>query len=238
MAAHYRDRGPHCQKKSLHYNRFHRARRERKPPSLKLLLASTSLYRKRLLQRLQIPFTAQAPGVMECMREGENGEQRAQRLAREKAGAVAALQPGALVLGSDQVAVCGGDILDKPGTEARAISQLRQSSGQTVHFYTAIALQGPNSAPLEALVTTAVHFRPLTDAEIQDYVNREQPYDCAGSFRWESLGIALFERLESDDPTALEGLPLIATARLLKQAGLSVLGFNAQPDSSLPGTLP
>ncbi len=187
-----------------------------------LILASTSPYRKQLLERLQLDFRCMAPGVDESARAGEAAPQRALRLALAKARAVAALHPGATVIGSDQVAALGDVILDKPGDHARASAQLGASSGQRVCFYTGLAVirgdrEWTHIEPFE------VQFRSLSGEEIDTYLRRDTPYDCAGSFKWESLGIALFERLHGDDPTSLEGLPLIALTCLLGEAGHPVL---------------
>lgn len=202
-----------------------------------LILASTSPYRKALLERLQMPFTCEAPGVAETPLAGEAPAERAARLAREKARAVAARYPGAAVVGSDQVAALDGDILDKPGGHERATAQLRACSGRTVAFHTAVTLIAPglehNRFERTHVEPFEVVFRPLADTEIEYYLRRDRPYDCAGSFKWESLGIALFERLAGDDPTGLEGLPLIALTRLLAAAGYPVL---ASPPPSSPGS--
>lgn len=156
--------------------------------------------------------------------DGENALALATRLARAKALAVAADEPDALVLGSDQAAAVDGVLLNKPGTAAAARAQLALCGARTVMFHTAVALCRRDTVIVETCVDTEVVFRPLSDAEIADYVARDEPLDCAGSFRWEGLGISLFEALRSDDPTALEGLPLIAVARMLRAEGLPVLG--------------
>ncbi|MBN7797730.1 Maf family protein [Parahaliea mediterranea] len=197
---------------------------------MNLILASTSPYRKTLLERLQVAFTCEPPGVVEAGLPGEPPDALAARLARAKAAAIAARHPGAAVIGSDQVAALDGEVLGKPGSHARATDQLRACSGRTVHFYTAVTLiapryEGTHVAPFQ------VAFRELSDLEIDDYLRRDQPYDCAGSFKWESLGITLFERLAGDDPTGLEGLPLIALTTLLKEAGYPPLA-SAPPSSA------
>ncbi|TDG14040.1 septum formation inhibitor Maf [Seongchinamella unica] len=186
-----------------------------------LILASTSRYRQQLLNRLAIPFRCEAPEVDETPLPGEEPAALASRLALAKAHAIAARFPEALVLGSDQVASIDGDCIGKPGGHDAAAAQLRASSGRLVSFYTAVALvnRGQELA-LTRLVPFAVEFRPLAEAEIQSYLHREQPYDCAGSFKCEGLGISLFQRMAGDDPTSLEGLPLIATSALLRQAGV------------------
>ncbi|RLQ23128.1 septum formation inhibitor Maf [Seongchinamella sediminis] len=188
---------------------------------MELILASTSPYRRQLLERLAIPFTCEAPAVDEKPLPGEAPEVLASRLALAKARAIASRFPAALVLGSDQVASIAGDCIGKPGNHQAAAAQLRASAGRRVSFYTGVALVARSrQLELTALVPFAVEFRALAEEEIQSYLQREQPYDCAGSFKCEGLGISLFERMIGDDPTSLEGLPLIATNRLLRQAGL------------------
>lgn len=186
-----------------------------------LILGSTSRYRRELLQRLGLPFSVVASGVDETPLPAELPAALAQRLALAKARAVAALHPDAVVIGSDQVADLHGLALGKPGTHERAVAQLRQMSGQTVQFQTALAVvcQASGFERCELAVVNVV-FRTLNDAEIERYLRAEQPYDCAGSAKSEGLGIALLERIDNDDPTALVGLPLIRTARLLREAGL------------------
>ncbi len=188
-------------------------------PEMPLVLASTSRYRAELLRRLGLPFASVAPQVDEEQLPAETPESCAARLAEAKARAVAARRPGACVIGSDQVADWGGRILGKPGNAGRAMEQLRCFSGQRVAFHTAVCVVAPDGSERGMLDTTTVVFRDLEDAEIARYVERESPLDCAGSFRAEGLGIALFERIESTDPTALVGLPLIGVARLLREAG-------------------
>lgn len=190
-----------------------------------LVLASTSVYRRDLLARLGTPFRQQSPQVDEAALPGEAPAVLAARLAAAKADVVAAMNPDALVIGSDQVADCAGSILGKPGDLPRARQQLRTSSANRVVFHTAICLIDTRSAlarKFHAIDTTTVVFRDLTDAEIERYLVRERPFDCAGSFKSESLGIALFEHIESQDPTALVGLPLIALCRLLREAGVDL----------------
>jgi septum formation protein len=189
-----------------------------------LILASTSRYRRELLARLGLPFEAVSPEVDETPRPGESPAGLATRLADAKAEAVAQRFPEAVVIGSDQVADLAGQALGKPGDHARAIDQLRRQSGQRVVFQTAVAVrQAASGFAARALVQVAVRYRVLTDAEIEHYLRREQPYDCAGSAKVERLGIALLESVESDDPTALIGLPLIATCALLRRAGIDPL---------------
>ena len=188
---------------------------------MRLVLASTSPYRRELLQRLRLPFEVARPQVDETPLDGERPDAMSQRLARSKAAAVAAGDPPAWVIGSDQVAELDGAPLGKPGHRDAALAQLAAMSGRTVRFHTALALLRRDGPALEALDTTTVRFRQLGGEEIARYVDAEQPFDCAGSFKAEALGIALFESIRSDDPTALVGLPLIATARLLREAGFA-----------------
>ncbi len=191
-----------------------------------LVLASTSRYRGELLARIAPRFRTLAPGVAETALPGEPPADRAARLAEAKARAVAERCHGALVIGSDQVAELDGAILDKPGDAANAARQLAASSGRELRFHTALCLLDARVAPNRihgALDTTRVRFRALSGPEIARYVERERPFDCAGSFKSEALGIALFERIETSDPTALIGLPLIALCRLLRAAGIDVV---------------
>lgn len=190
-----------------------------------LVLASTSRYRRELLARLSSAFRAVAPQVDETPLPGEAPAALAARLAEAKARAVAAQCPGALVIGSDQVADLDGRLLGKPGTAAAAKAQLTASSGRSVVFHTALCLVDARTQPFAAATeidTTAVVFRRLESSEIERYVETERPLDCAGSFKVEGLGISLFERIDSRDPTALIGLPLIALARLLRAAGVAL----------------
>lgn len=188
-----------------------------------LVLGSTSRYRRELLQRFGLPFEVVGPHVDETPQPNEAPAALAQRLALAKAQAVAAQRPEAIVIGSDQVADLHGQPLGKPGTHERAVAQLRQMSGQTVLFQTAVAVvcAATGLAACELAVVRVV-FRDLTDAEIERYLHAEQPYDCAGSAKSEGLGITLLDHIDNDDPTALIGLPLIRTARLLRQAGLQL----------------
>jgi septum formation protein len=193
-----------------------------------LVLASTSRYRSMLLDRLGYPFTVVAPDVNETAQRGESPARTACRLAEAKARTVAARHAGALVIGSDQVADAGGVAISKPGDHAGAVAQLRALSGRTIVFHTAVALVDAASARCNTrLVDVRSTFRTLTAAAIEHYLRRERPYDCAGAVRSEALGIALFERIESDDPTALIGLPLIAVVDLLQAEGIDVLGDDA-----------
>lgn len=189
----------------------------------RLYLASTSPWRRELLARLGLPFAAEAPGVDEAPREGEAPAGRALRLADEKALAVARRHPGAWVIGSDQVAECGGQLLGKPGDAPTCRRQLAACSGRAVEFHTAVVLRREESVCAQHVDLTRVTFRVLGDLEIAAYVERERPFDCAGGFRCEGLGIALFERIDSRDPTALIGLPLIALASALRRSGLDPL---------------
>ncbi len=188
-----------------------------------LILASTSRYRRELLGRLGLPFLTESPGVDESAGHDASPAARAARLARAKAHAIAQRYPGALVIGSDQVAALGDSVLDKPGNADRCRAQLATLAGQTAIFYTACTLVGLE-AGVERSHTdiTRVVARALTPHEINRYVEREQPFDCAGGFKVEGLGISLFERVESQDPTALVGLPLIWLAGALRGAGLAV----------------
>lgn len=191
--------------------------------SFALVLASTSRYRRELLARLALPFETAAPDVDETLRAGEAPRELALRLALEKAQAVAARKPQAIVIGSDQVADLHGQPLGKPGTHERAAAQLARMSGQTVLFHTAVAVvQASRGFAQSSLATVTVRFRTLDAATIERYLLAEQPYDCAGSAKSEGLGIALLQAIESDDPTALIGLPLIRTAQLLRAAGLTL----------------
>ncbi len=202
---------------------------------MKLVLASTSRYRKSLLERLGLPFETMAPDVDETPLPQEAPEMLVSRLSKAKAQAVAGKLTEALVIGSDQLVAVDGDVLGKPGTEEKARAQLARLSGREVTFLTGLCLAPAGSAqgspqddavvPAEfELIETPVRFRALSAAQIADYVAREQPLDCAGAFKSEGLGIALFERIGGDDPNALIGLPLIALCGMLERAGLPVLG--------------
>ena len=186
-----------------------------------LILASTSRYRHELLERLRLPFQVARPEVDETPNAGETPAPLAQRLALAKAMAIATQLPDAWIIGSDQVAALGFQPLGKPGTRDKAIAQLSAMSGREIQFHTAIALIRGNTV-LEAMDTTRVLFRNLQAEEIERYVDAEQPLDCAGSFKSEGLGITLFDAIESNDPTALVGLPLIALSRLLREAGFTL----------------
>jgi septum formation protein len=188
-----------------------------------LILASTSPYRRSLLERLGIPFAALPPQTPEDTIAGELPTDRALRLAIAKAQAIASLRPDAVVIGSDQVAAVGSKILDKPGDAARCRAQLATASGSSARFHTACAVIAPQAGiRMVHIDTTTVFFRSLSDEEIERYVERERPFDCAGGFRAEGLGIALFESIESRDPSALIGLPLIWVACALRRAGFEL----------------
>ena len=194
------------------------------PPQRALVLGSTSRYRQELLQRLRIPFSVAAPDVDETPLPGEAPAALATRLALAKARAVASTFPQAVVIGSDQVADLDGVPLGKPGTHERAVAQLHQMRGRTVIFQTAVAVVCLASGFEQAsLAAVKVRFRQLSDEAIENYLQTEQPYDCAGSAKSEGLGIALLESIDSDDPTALIGLPLIRTCQLIEAAGIRLL---------------
>ncbi len=193
-------------------------------PAPSLVLASTSRYRRELLQRLRLPFDVQAPEVDETALDGEAPAALALRLALAKAQAVASRRPSAVVIGSDQVCDLDGTAIGKPGSHARATAQLRQLSGRTAVFQTAVAVVRLDTGYAQVLLApVTVRFRALGDAEIERYLRLEEPYDCAGSAKCETLGIALLDAIASDDPTALVGLPLIRTCRLLREAGIDPL---------------
>ena len=193
-------------------------------PQRSVVLGSTSRYRRELMERLRVPFTVAAPHVDETPLPGEAPKTLALRLALAKAQAVAALHPEAVVIGSDQVADLAGQPLGKPGEHDRAVAQLRQMRGQTVIFQTALAVVCMATGFEQVdLAEVRVVFRDLSDEDIEAYLQAEKPYDCAGSAKSEGLGIALLDSIDNDDPTALIGLPLIRTARLLRQAGVKLL---------------
>ena len=194
-------------------------------PIRPLMLGSTSRYRRELLSRLRLPFEVADPGVDETPLPDEAPAALASRLALAKARAVARRHPGHVVIGSDQVADLDGQALGKPLTHERAVQQLRRMSGRTVVFQTALAVVCEASGfQASDLAAVRVVFRTLKDSEIEQYLQAEQPYDCAGSAKSEGLGIALLERIDNDDPSALVGLPLIRTCRLIRAAGVPVLG--------------
>jgi len=188
----------------------------------RLLLASTSPYRRELLSRLRIPFDIARPEVDETPHPGESPLALAQRLAAAKAAMIVAREGDAWVIGSDQVAELDGEPLGKPGGRAQALAQLAAMSGRSVAFRTALCVMHRELGRFDAVDTTVVRFRSLAGDDIARYVDAEQPFDCAGSFKSEGLGIVLFEAIDTSDPTALVGLPLIATARLLRLAGFAL----------------
>jgi septum formation protein len=197
-----------------------------------LILASSSRYRRELLERLRIPFSTAVPAIDETPRPGETPEATALRLSVEKAQAVAAALPAGtgrtLVIGSDQVATFDGRQIGKPGTHERALEQLQSMRGREVLFHSALSLLDTSTGQTDSVdVVTKVRFRDLPDAALDAYLRAEEPYDCAGSAKSEGLGIALLEAIESDDPTALIGLPLIALTRMLLAAGYSLLEAQA-----------
>ncbi len=195
------------------------------PPARALILASTSRYRRALLERLQLPFSVQAPGVDETPMAGEPPTSLARRLALAKATEVAATAPNAVVIGCDQVADLHGQALGKPGNYENALGQLRAMRGQTVIFQTAMSVVCAASGFCEeVLVPVRVAYREASDAEIDFYLRAEEPYDCAGSVKSEGMGIALMHSIDNDDPTALIGLPLIRLSAILRRAGIAVLG--------------
>ncbi|GAB6067528.1 nucleoside triphosphate pyrophosphatase [Methylothermus subterraneus] len=195
-----------------------------------LVLASTSPYRKLLLEKLKLPFVTAAPNVDETPLFNEAPEQLAMRLAAAKARAVAKEFPEHLIIGADQVALLGGRKLDKPGNFENAVAQLQAASGRSICFYTGVSvLNARTGRQLNAVDACKVHFRTLSHEEIEDYVRRDAPYDCVGAFKAEGLGIALFQRIEGDDPNALIGLPLIQLVALLRRFGVRVLGASPQP---------
>ncbi len=190
-----------------------------------LVLASTSRYRRELLERLRLPFNVDAPDIDETVAPGEPPSAAARRLAESKARIVAARHPGALVIASDQIAELDGRLLGKPGSHEAAVAQLRAMRGNTLHFHTAVSLlNGATGRVQTRLVSTEVRIRPLSDAQIEAYLRADRPYDCAGAAKAESLGIAVMESLRGDDPTALIGLPLIALTAMLAEEGVDVLG--------------
>jgi len=194
------------------------------PNPLPLVLASSSSYRKALLDKLGLPYETASPDIDEAPHPAEAPESQARRLATEKARVLAGRFPAHLIIGSDQVAVAAGLRLGKPGSRENAIAQLRASAGKSVVFHTALCVLNSQTGETQVDADrTVVHFRALTDQQIEHYVDREQPLDCAGSFKSEGLGIALFERIEGEDPNALIGLPLIRLIRVLEAFGVRVV---------------
>ena len=191
--------------------------------SIRLVLASTSRHRRALLERLGIPFEAVAPGVDEARASREPVEQLVRRLSRAKAEAVSGRHPGALIIGSDQAAERDGEILGKPGDHPTAVAQLKAASGKYMKFHTGLCLIDTRDGRVQEYTdVTRVAFRKLSDGEIERYLQAEQPYDSAGSFKSEGQGITLFEGIESNDPSALVGLPLITLCKFLRNAGLEL----------------
>jgi len=188
-----------------------------------LVLASGSATRRELLDRLQLPYTVDPADIDETLGAGESPETAARRLARGKADRVADRQPDAVVLGSDQMLAWRGGILGKPGDAATARRQLAEIAGENIAFHVAISVACPDGRRLDWHETVDARIRPLTEAEIARYVEIEKPFDCAGSMRSEGLGVCLVERMDSQDPSAILGMPLIATARLLREAGIDPL---------------
>lgn len=214
---------------------FHRSLHDRIKPQyrkyylepdliMRLVLASTSPYRRELLERLGLPFKTISPSIDETALPDETPEQLVKRLAESKARAVASDYPDSLIIGSDQVAVLNNKILGKPGNHEKATQQLRNASGQKVTFQTGLCLLNTRTDNCQIIVEPfSVVFRKLTDEQIENYLQREKPYDCAGSFKSEGLGISLFEKMAGDDPNALIGLPMIALVTMLTNEGLDVL---------------
>ncbi|MEO5344927.1 MAG: Maf family nucleotide pyrophosphatase [Magnetococcus sp. YQC-9] len=189
-----------------------------------LVLASTSIYRRQLLERLGIPFEVASPATDETPLPNETPEALVRRLAEAKARSVAGRHPGAVVIASDQVAVIDGQIIGKPGSAEKNAEQLRLASNRAVTFYNGLALRSPVEPCLQLeLVLFRVHFRPLSESTIQRYIERDRAFDCAGGFKSEQLGIALFSSMEGEDPTALMGLPLIALTGMLDRIGMPVV---------------
>lgn len=189
-----------------------------------VILASSSPYRQKLLEQLQIPFEVRVPDIDETPQTGETPTDLVERLSIEKAQAIAHQLDSGLVIGSDQVAVHGSEIVGKPRDHEDAIEQLRFASGKSITLYTGLALVNSETGNVQSLVEPfTIHFRELTDEQIGNYLKKDQPYNCAGSVKSESLGIALFERFEGDDPNSLIGLPLIKLVRLLENEGVKVL---------------
>ena len=191
---------------------------------MKIILASSSPFRRELLERLKIPFEVIAPEVDESPRPGETPQRLVERLAIEKARKIAAQRTGTLVIGSDQVAVYDGCIVGKPHTHDKAVQQLRSASGKAVALYTGLALVNADTQRVQCeVIPYRVVFRALNDAQIESYLRKEQPYSCAGSVRSEGLGIALLEKFEGDDPNTLIGLPLIRLVRMLENEGVKII---------------
>jgi MAF protein len=192
-------------------------------PTPPLILASTSPYRRQLLERLKLPFSVASPKIDESPLPGETPRALVLRLSESKARAVTTTQQQGLIIGSDQVAVLNGEILGKPGNRPNALAQLQKCSGNSVVFHTGLCLLDAGSGKIQLDdILYEVKFRALTSAQIERYVDSEQPFDCAGSFKAESLGISLFEYMRGDDPTSLIGLPLIRLTTMLREAGIQL----------------
>ena len=192
-----------------------------------LILGSSSPFRAELLKKLQINFIQHSPDIDEIQLEGESAPALVERLAQEKARVIAETYPHALIIGSDQVAVADGNILGKPSNHQTAVQQLMMASGKSVTFYTGLALYNAKNQTMQHIVEPfTVHFRELTEKQIEYYLNQEKPYQCAGSFKSEGFGISLFSRLEGDDPNSLIGLPLIKLIELLSNEGVDILQPN------------
>ncbi|MEW5251100.1 Maf family protein [Microbulbifer sp. 2201CG32-9] len=205
--------------------------------SRKLILASSSPYRRSLLQRLGLSFISTSPDIDETPLAGETPAQSAARLAREKALALAALHPHSLIIGSDQVACCEGLVLGKPGGREKALRQLQFCSGKKVRFHTGLSLLDTSSVnQVTEVETFDVYFRSLSEEQIRSYVEREKPYNCAGSFKVEGLGIVLFEKMEGFDINSLVGLPLIRLVKLLQQFGIDPLTEESAPRKPVEAT--
>ncbi len=191
---------------------------------MKIVLASTSPFRKTILEKLDLPFETLSPQTDETRLDNEPTEKLVQRLALAKAQAVADLCKDALIIGSDQVAVIDDEILGKPGTHEKAVKQLQRASGKTVRFFTGLCLLNTTTGKYQLeVVPFDVIFRTLTATQIENYLKKEKPYNCAGSFKSEALGICLFEKLQGDDPNTLMGLPLIRLVRMLEQEGVAII---------------
>lgn len=191
---------------------------------MRLILASSSPFRKEILQRLMIPFETISPDIDETPEQGETATALVERLAIEKARAIAATQPGALVIGSDQVAVHDGEIVGKPRDRKEAVAQLRAASGRQITLYTGLALINSDSGKIQSeVVPYTVQFRQIDETQINRYLDKEQPFGCSGSLRADGLGIVLLQRFSGDDPNALIGLPLIALVRMLEREGVDLL---------------
>lgn len=191
---------------------------------MQIILGSTSPYRKELLRRLGLTFESAAPDIDETRLADEIPQALVARLAEEKAKAVAGNYADALIIGSDQVAVLNNEVLGKPGNHKKAVAQLEKASGETVAFYTGLCLYNTSTKKLQVdVIPFNVVFRKLSRNQIENYLKTEQPYNCAGSFKSEGLGVALFERLEGEDPSALIGLPLIRLCRMLEQEGVKII---------------